>query len=179
RAVPPRRPRPRPAQAERARRASGWPEDHRPGTRRPRARRVAGRGEPWRAPRPRQHVVGHAAAHLEAAARRSRRRARHADPEPRVRARPHRVRGAAGEAMIAACAVAIALQALAMVVDEGWFHRRRGLPRWERIGHPLDTLTIALCLAWLLCVPPSESAALPGYLVLAIGSTLFVTKDEG
>ena len=25
-----------------------------------------------------------------------------------------------------------------------WFHRRRGLPRWERIGHPLDTLTIVL-----------------------------------
>ncbi|MBA3539465.1 MAG: 3-demethylubiquinone-9 3-O-methyltransferase [Deltaproteobacteria bacterium] len=64
-----------------------------------------------------------------------------------------------------------------MVVDEGWFHRRRGLPRWERIGHPLDTLTIALCLGWL-AVARDPSAALPVYVGLAIFSTLFVTKDE-
>ncbi len=81
--------------------------------------------------------------------------------------------------MIEACFVPIALQALAMIVDEGWFHRQRGLPRWERIGHPLDTLTIAACLTWLLCVSPASSVALPGYIALAIGSTLFVTKDEG
>jgi 2-polyprenyl-6-hydroxyphenyl methylase / 3-demethylubiquinone-9 3-methyltransferase len=37
--------------------------------------------------------------------------------------------------------VPLGLQALAMAVDEAYFHRRRGLPRWERIGHPLDTLT--------------------------------------
>lgn len=77
--------------------------------------------------------------------------------------------------MLAACLVPVALQALAMVVDEGWFHRRRELPRWERIGHPLDTLTIALCLGWLLV---AESHVLPVYVVLAIVSTLFVTKDE-
>jgi 2-polyprenyl-6-hydroxyphenyl methylase/3-demethylubiquinone-9 3-methyltransferase len=81
--------------------------------------------------------------------------------------------------MIAACVVPIALQALAMLVDEAWFHRRRELPRWERVGHPLDTLTIAACLAWLLAVPPSAQHALPGYAALAIASTLFVTKDEG
>src|SRR5678815_1086653 len=74
---------------------------------------------------------------------------------------------------LAACAIPIALQAIAMIVDEGWFHRRRGLPRWERIGHPLDTLTIAACLVWLLA-----GGGLTGYVVLAIGSTLFVTKDE-
>jgi 2-polyprenyl-6-hydroxyphenyl methylase/3-demethylubiquinone-9 3-methyltransferase len=76
--------------------------------------------------------------------------------------------------MIAGCITAIALQAVAMLLDEGVFHRRRELPRWERIGHPLDTLTIAACLAWLLC-----GGGLTGYVVLAIGSTLFVTKDEG
>lgn len=75
--------------------------------------------------------------------------------------------------MLAACLIPIALQALAMLVDEAWFHRRRGLPRWERIGHPLDTLTIALCLAWLLV-----GGSLPVYIGLAIASTLFVTKDE-
>jgi 2-polyprenyl-6-hydroxyphenyl methylase/3-demethylubiquinone-9 3-methyltransferase len=75
-------------------------------------------------------------------------------------------------------AVPIALQALAMLVDEGVFHRRRGLPRWERIGHPLDTLSIAACLGWLLLARPGEPAALPIYVALAIASTLFVTKDE-
>jgi len=80
--------------------------------------------------------------------------------------------------MIAAVVAPIALQAIAMVVDEGRFHRRRGLPRWERIGHPLDTLTIALCLGWLVAMPRSAPAALPVYIGLAIFSTLFVTKDE-
>jgi 2-polyprenyl-6-hydroxyphenyl methylase / 3-demethylubiquinone-9 3-methyltransferase len=65
-----------------------------------------------------------------------------------------------------------------MLADEAWFHRRRGLPRWERIGHPLDTLTIALCLAWLLVTRPEDPWALSVYVGLAIFSTLFVTKDE-
>ncbi|HSS02738.1 MAG TPA: bifunctional 2-polyprenyl-6-hydroxyphenol methylase/3-demethylubiquinol 3-O-methyltransferase UbiG [Kofleriaceae bacterium] len=75
--------------------------------------------------------------------------------------------------------IPIVLQGVVMVVDEGWFHRARGLPRWERIGHPLDTLTIVLCLAWLLATSPQSSSALPVYIGLAISSTLFVTKDEG
>jgi 2-polyprenyl-6-hydroxyphenyl methylase/3-demethylubiquinone-9 3-methyltransferase len=75
--------------------------------------------------------------------------------------------------MIAACFVAIGLQALAMIVDEAHFHRRRGLPRWERIGHPLDTFTIVLCLLWLLA-----GGGISIYIALAIASTLFVTKDE-
>lgn len=75
--------------------------------------------------------------------------------------------------MIAACVVPLALQALAMLVDEGWFHRERGLPRWERIGHPLDTLTFVICLVWLLA-----GGSTHGYVALAVGSTLFVTKDE-
>ncbi|MDB4953656.1 MAG: gamma-tocopherol methyltransferase [Myxococcales bacterium] len=78
--------------------------------------------------------------------------------------------------MTSALLVPLALQGLAMLVDEAWFHRRRGLPRWERIGHPLDTLTIALCLGWLLVAP--RDTALPVYLGLAMFSTLFVTKDE-
>jgi len=73
----------------------------------------------------------------------------------------------------------LVVQAVVMIVDEIWFHRRRDLPRWERIGHPLDTLTIVVCLAWLLAVPRTASYAVPGYVVLAVFSTLFVTKDEG
>lgn len=80
---------------------------------------------------------------------------------------------------IATLATPLALQGVAMVIDEGWFHRLRGLPRWERLGHPLDTLTMIACIAWLLVTAPATPHALPIYVALAIGSTLFVTKDEG
>lgn len=79
--------------------------------------------------------------------------------------------------MLAIFVVPVALQALAMVVDEAYFHRKRGLPRWERIGHPLDTLTIVACLTWLLATTPGETT-LGVYVGLAIFSSLFVTKDE-
>jgi 2-polyprenyl-6-hydroxyphenyl methylase/3-demethylubiquinone-9 3-methyltransferase len=75
--------------------------------------------------------------------------------------------------MTALILVPLVLQGAAMAVDELVFHRRRGLPRWERIGHPLDTLTIIACIAWLLA-----GGSLTGYVVLAVFSTLFVTKDE-
>jgi 2-polyprenyl-6-hydroxyphenyl methylase/3-demethylubiquinone-9 3-methyltransferase len=87
--------------------------------------------------------------------------------------------------MVAVCLIPIVLQGAIMVVDEGWFHRARGLPRWERLGHPLDTLTLAACLMWLLAMPhapdglPATPIAIPGYIVLAGFSTVFVTKDEG
>jgi hypothetical protein len=70
------------------------------------------------------------------------------------------------------------LQMVCMAFDELHFHSRRGLPRWERIGHPLDTLTVLLCLLWILSVPPGPGA-LVTYAGLAIFSCLFVTKDEG
>jgi hypothetical protein len=72
--------------------------------------------------------------------------------------------------------VLLLLQMLAMCVDEMLFHRARGLPRWERIGHPLDTLTAALCYGWLLFVPPSASHALGVYIGLCAFSCLFITK---
>ncbi len=70
------------------------------------------------------------------------------------------------------------LQMVCMALDEIHFHRQRGLPRWERIGHPLDTLTVLLCLLWLVSVPPGPAAA-AAYVGLAVFSCLFVTKDEG
>jgi hypothetical protein len=73
---------------------------------------------------------------------------------------------------------AAGLQALVMTFDEGYFHRQRGLPRWERIGHPLDTATVVLCYAWLALTKPSASFALPVYVALSAFSCLFVTKDE-
>lgn len=69
------------------------------------------------------------------------------------------------------------LQGLAIVVDEFYFHHKRGLPRWERFGHPLDTLTVTLGFLYLIFVPFSATA-LAGFVLLATGSCLFVTKDE-
>jgi hypothetical protein len=68
-------------------------------------------------------------------------------------------------------------QSVCMVVDEFHYHLRRGLPRWERIGHPLDTLTVLACLFWMLLVPP-DSGSIAVYAGLGVFSCLFVTKDE-
>jgi hypothetical protein len=70
------------------------------------------------------------------------------------------------------------LQALAMAVDEWVCHRKRGLPRWERIGHPVDTLSVAACYAWLVITPPTAAGGMPVYIVLAALSCLIITKDE-
>ena len=70
-----------------------------------------------------------------------------------------------------------ASQAAFMLVDEFYFHRRRRLPLWERVGHPLDTLTVLLCYALTLLTSPSD-AAIGGYVAAAVFSCVFVTKDE-
>jgi hypothetical protein len=69
------------------------------------------------------------------------------------------------------------LQTLAMLADEGWCHRKRGLPKWERLGHPLDTLSVAACYGWLVATSPGAHG-LVGYASLASFSCLFITKDE-
>lgn len=70
-----------------------------------------------------------------------------------------------------------ALQAVAMAIDEGYFHLQRGLPKWERIGHPLDTLSVLLCMGFVLFVPFSNKM-IAIYSALAGFSSLLVTKDE-
>lgn len=69
------------------------------------------------------------------------------------------------------------LQAAAIAFDEAYFHVRRGLPQWERIGHPIDTATVLLCLIFILFVPYSPTA-LKIYVGLSLFSCLMVTKDE-
>lgn len=68
-------------------------------------------------------------------------------------------------------------QSLGLLVDEFYFHHRRDLNSWERLGNPLDTLTALLCFAFLCGEAPSPSHA-SIYGALAIFSTLFVLKDE-
>lgn len=69
------------------------------------------------------------------------------------------------------------IQGLIMLVDEFYFHEKRGLPRWERIGHPLDSFTVLLCYTYLALVSPSQNA-LTIYICLCIFSSIFITKDE-
>ena len=73
--------------------------------------------------------------------------------------------------------VPFTLQAIVMTVDEFYYHHKRGLPTWERIGHPLDTLTVLACFGWMVSRPYS-SVNLSIYIGLCIFSCLFITKDE-
>jgi hypothetical protein len=80
--------------------------------------------------------------------------------------------------MLALLLLPAGLQAMAMAADEWICHRRRGLPKWERVGHPLDTLSVAVCYAWLVVSRPAEPNALPVYIGLSALSCLMITKDE-
>lgn len=73
--------------------------------------------------------------------------------------------------------IPFAVQILAMTFDEFYFHWKRGLPLWERVGHPLDTLSVLFVMGYVLYVPFSKSAFFV-FLALAILSCLLVTKDE-
>ena len=59
-----------------------------------------------------------------------------------------------------------------------YFIESAGCRAGERLGHPLDTLTTALCYAWLVLTPPGRSHALGVYVALCAFSCLFITKDE-
>jgi len=64
-----------------------------------------------------------------------------------------------------------------MLIDEFYFHRKRGLPKWERLGHPIDTLFVLICFGYLaLANALSFNPAI--YLGLSIFSCLLITKDE-
>ncbi len=69
------------------------------------------------------------------------------------------------------------VQAVVIGYDEFHFHIKRGLPRWERIGHPLDTFSVVLSLAFVLIFPYTKSWLIH-YIILATVSCLLVTKDE-
>ncbi|HLV68897.1 MAG TPA: hypothetical protein VKY73_23935 [Polyangiaceae bacterium] len=70
-----------------------------------------------------------------------------------------------------------AVQGIVMIGDELHFHRRRGLPRWERWGHPLDTASVLACYGLALGAPAEPPFTIV-YAALAVISCLLVTKDE-
>lgn len=69
------------------------------------------------------------------------------------------------------------VHSLGMLVDEAFYHRRRGLPAWERWGHPLDTLTVLACYALIFILPATQGGVI-AFAAAALFSSLFVTKDE-
>ncbi len=69
------------------------------------------------------------------------------------------------------------LQALLIIFDEGFYHIRRGLPRWERIGHPVDTFSFVACLCLVQSIPYSTQGLI-WFVILTILSCLLITKDE-
>jgi 2-polyprenyl-6-hydroxyphenyl methylase/3-demethylubiquinone-9 3-methyltransferase len=71
----------------------------------------------------------------------------------------------------------VAAQGALMVLDEGIFHRARGLGEWESWGHAADSAAFAAALALpAYCAPTAPAGYL--YAAGALVSTLLVTKDE-
>ena len=64
-----------------------------------------------------------------------------------------------------------------MLVDEFYYHMQRGLPRWERISHPIDTLATLACLVFALTMDFSETNLII-YISLCSFSSILITKDE-
>lgn len=64
-----------------------------------------------------------------------------------------------------------------MAIDEFFLHRRRGLGWWERIGHPLDTLSVLGCLVLASFFPMSRENIFI-FASCALISCVLVTKDE-
>jgi len=73
--------------------------------------------------------------------------------------------------------IPILLQLLVVGFDEVYYHNKRELLRLEQLGHALDTLTVWICFALILLVPPT-SGWITLYASLSIFSCLFITKDE-
>jgi hypothetical protein len=64
-----------------------------------------------------------------------------------------------------------------MSIDELFFHRTRPLPRWEIIGHPIDTLSVTICYAWTWLATPTPYSVWV-FVGLCAFSCACITKDE-
>lgn len=74
-------------------------------------------------------------------------------------------------------AIPLVFQMVALIIDEFFYHRRRGLPRWERIGHPVDTFSVLAVTAFAALSQLSATS----FILFILGSffsCFLVTKDE-
>ena len=69
------------------------------------------------------------------------------------------------------------IQGLIIGLDEFYCHHRRGLPRWERIGHPVDTAGLLLCFGICVFLTPTQMH-LYALIVASLTSCFLITKDE-
>lgn len=70
-----------------------------------------------------------------------------------------------------------AIQALLMMFDEFYFHWNRVVPRFERIGHPIDTFFVLLCYFCIAFLDLNKRNLII-YTVLAVISCICIVKDE-
>ena len=68
------------------------------------------------------------------------------------------------------------IQGIFMAFDEH-LHKKRGLGAWERLGHPVDTMTVFSPLSFI-AVNEYTSDRLIVFVILSVFSSVFITKDE-
>lgn len=64
-------------------------------------------------------------------------------------------------------------QGILMFFDEFKYHHKRGLKKWERVGHPIDSFFFLIPFVYTLYF-----SNIYIFLVLSLVSCLIVTKDE-
>lgn len=64
-------------------------------------------------------------------------------------------------------------QGILMFFDEFKFHHKRGLSRWERVGHPVDSLFFLIPFLYTLLYSNVYI-----FIGLSLFSSLLITKDE-
>ncbi len=74
--------------------------------------------------------------------------------------------------------ICFAFQGTCIALDELLFHRKRLLPRWELIGHPMDTFFFAGFFLALRLGRPEDRASQAITISLGLLSCLIITKDE-
>jgi hypothetical protein len=79
---------------------------------------------------------------------------------------------------VLAMAGAFSLQGGLLLIDEFYFHRRRGLGLWERVGHPIDNLLLFFPLVFAFFRGPESDTARWIYFGFSALSCLLITKDE-
>lgn len=64
-----------------------------------------------------------------------------------------------------------------MLFDEFYFHWRREVPKFERIGHPIDTFSVLICYFCIAFLEMNYRNFIV-YIIFSVLSCLCVVKDE-